>query len=177
MIPHLRRFLISAFSLATSSDDLDMVQFLLSRGADPNANTDGGMNRAVERGAATSSIPVLGALLDAGAETKGRSVLSKAAYWGRTDVVTFLLDRGLAIDEVPNNDDLLVNAWELGVKNALCTAAWRENADVVKLLLDRGADAGVKDSLGRSALELAEAKGDKACVDLLKEHTVASSDV
>jgi ankyrin repeat protein len=170
-------FLTSAFSLATSSDDLNMVQFLLSRGADPNANTDGGMNRAVERGAATSSIPVLEALLDAGAETKGRSVLSKAAYWGRTDVVTFLLDRGLAIDEVPNNDDLLVNAWELGVKNALCTAAWRGNADVVKLLLDRGADAGVKDSLGRSALELAEAKGDKACVDLLKEHTVASSDV
>lgn len=112
-----------------------MVHFLLSRGADPNANTDGGMSRAVEQGAAISSISVLEALLDAGAETKGRSVLPKAAYWGRTDVVAFLLDRGMAIDEVPNNDDLLVNAWELGVKNALCTAAWRGSADVVECCL------------------------------------------
>jgi ankyrin repeat protein len=100
-----------------------MVQFLLSQGADPNANTDGGMYRAIEQGAAISSIPVLEALLNAGAETKGRSVLSKAAYWNRADVVAFLLDRGSAIDEVPNNDDLLPNAWELGIKNALCTAA------------------------------------------------------
>jgi ankyrin repeat protein len=100
-----------------------MVQFLLSQGADPNANTDGGMYRAIEQGAAISSIPVLEALLNAGAETKGRSVLSRAAYWNRADVVAFLLDRGSAIDEVPNNDDLLPNAWELGIKNALCTAA------------------------------------------------------
>lgn len=57
-----------------------MVQLLLSRGADPNANTDGGMYRAVEQGAAISSIPVLEALLNAVAEIKGRSVLSKAAY-------------------------------------------------------------------------------------------------
>ena len=154
-----------------------MVQLLLSRGADPNVNTDGGMYRALEQGAAISSIPVLEALLNAGAETTGRSVLSKAAYWGRTDVVAFLLDRGVAIDEVPKNGDLPLNTWELGVKNALCTAAWRGSADVVKLLLDRGADAGVKDSLGRSALELAEAEGNKACIHLLKEHNGSSGNV
>lgn len=158
------------FSLATGSNDLYMVQFLLSQGAYPNANTDGGMYRAIEQGAAMSSIPVLEALLNAGAETIGRSVLSKAAYWGRVDVVAFLLDRGLSIDEVPNNDDLLPNAWEIGVKTALCTAALRGDANVVKLLLNRGADAGVKDSLGRSALELAEAGKDEACINLLREH-------
>ena len=57
-----------------------MVQSLLSRGADPNANTDGGIYRAIEQGATISSIPVLQALLNAGAETKGRSVLPKVAY-------------------------------------------------------------------------------------------------
>lgn len=47
----------------------------------------------------------------------------------------------------------------------------------MELLLDRGADAGVKDSLGRSALELAEAEGNEACVHLLKEHNGVSGDV
>lgn len=83
----------------------------------------------------------------------------------------------MAIDEVPNNGDLLLNAWELGVKNALCTAAWQGSADVVELLLDRGADVGVKDSLSRSALELAEAEENKACIYLLKEHNGLSGDV
>lgn len=122
------------------------------------------MYHAVEQGAAISSIPVLKALLNAGAETQGRSVLSKAAHWGRTDVVAFLLDRGVAIDEVPNNDDLRFNAWELGVENALCMTAWR-------------GDAGAKDSLGRSALKLAEAERNEACAHLLKEHIGSSGDV
>lgn len=107
------------------------------------------MYRAVEQAAAISSIPVLETLLNAGAETKGRSVLSKAAYWGRAEVIAFLLERGLPIDKVPKNKDLLLNACEAGVKNALCTAAWRGKTDIVRLLLDQGADTRVKDSLGR----------------------------
>jgi hypothetical protein len=41
-------------------------------------------------------------------------------------------------------------------------------------LLDRGADAGVQNSLGRSALELAEVGKDEACIDLLREHVCSS---
>ncbi|XPS79547.1 hypothetical protein M3J09_011528 [Ascochyta lentis] len=62
-------FLDSAFSLATGLNDLDMVYLLLSQGADPNANTDNRMYRAVEQGAAISSITVLKALLNARAES------------------------------------------------------------------------------------------------------------
>jgi ankyrin repeat protein len=154
-----------------------MVQFLLSRGADPNLNTDGGMCCALEQGAAISSIAVLDALLNAGAETKGRSALSKAAYWGRTDVVKFLLDRGLPIDDVPYNDDSLQDTWEYAVRNALCTAAWRGHADVVRLLLYYGADVGVKDSHGKSALELADAGGHAACINVLKDHIESKSEL
>ena len=135
-------------SLSVGDDNLDMVQFLLSRGADPNANHTSGMSRALELGAFHSSTPVLDALLDAGAVLKGRSALPNAAGSGRTDVVAYLLDRGAAINEIPDNPDILENALKLGVKNALCEAAWRGQPAVVKLLLERGADASVRETAG-----------------------------
>lgn len=138
--------------MCVGSDDLELVQFLLSRGADTNANTSFGSNRALELAASVSSIPVLDALLDNGAVVKGRSVLPKAARQGRTDIVAHLLDRGVAINEIPDNDDIFDNERERGVKNALCAAAWRGKAEVVKMLLERGADASIKDTNGKSAL-------------------------
>jgi ankyrin repeat protein len=153
-----------------------MVQFLLSHGADPNTNTTSGSARALEVAAAVSSIPVLDALINAGAELKGRSALPKAARQGRTEVVAHLLARGAVIDEVPDNDDILENARELGVKNALCMAAWQGQTEVLKMLLERGADVGIKDTNGRSALELAESEGHESCVDVLKEHSRAKCD-
>jgi ankyrin repeat protein len=84
-----------------------MVQFLLSRGADPNANMASGSVSALEVAAAVSSIPVLDTILNADVVLKGRSALSKAARQGRTEVFTYLLDRGAAIDEIPDNNDIL----------------------------------------------------------------------
>lgn len=147
-----------------------MVQFLLSRGADPNANTTLGSSRALEIAAYSSSIPLLKALLDAGAELKHRSALPIAAGEGRIDAVLYLLDRGAVLDEIPDNNDILENSRELGVKNALCRAAWEGQAAVVKLLLERGADASVRDTNGKSALELAEIGGHSACVDILRRN-------
>lgn len=147
-----------------------MVQFLLSRGADPNANTTLASSRALETATYSSSIPLLKALLDAGAELKHRSALPIAAGEGRTDAVLYLLDRGAVLDEIPDNPDILENALELGVKNALCKAAWKGQAAMVKLLLERGADASVRDTNGKSALELAEAGGHSACVDILRRN-------
>ncbi len=160
-------------SLATGVDKLDFVQFLLSRGADPNARTYTGSNNAIELAAAISSIPVLDALLDNGAIVKGRSALSKAAGRGRTDVVAHLLDRGADINEIPDNDDIYVNELELGVKNALCTATWYGEIEVVKMLLKRGADMTIKDTNGKSALELAEKGGHPDCVDILNRLLLA----
>jgi len=160
--------------LSVGSDNLDHVQFLLSRGADPNANKSFGSTSALELAASISSIPVIDALLDSGAVVKGRSALPRAAGQGRTDVVAHLLDRGAVINEIPNNDDIFDNARELGVKNALCTAAWRGKAEVVKILLERGADASIKDTNGRSALELAEKERHQDCVDVLNRYARSS---
>jgi len=145
-----------------------MVQFLLLRGADPNANTSIGASRAIECAAYSSSIPILKALLDEGAELKTRSALPIAARQGRTDAVSYLLDRGAVIDEIPGNSDISEYVREAGVKNALCKAAWQGQAAVVKLLLERGANASVRDTNGKSALDLAETGGHSSCVDILR---------
>lgn len=155
------------YSLAVGANNEDMVEYLLSHGADPNANI--GMNhaRSLEQATPYAPMSIIQALCDAGAELTGRRALSNAAGHGRTDVVAYLLDRGAAIDEVPENDDLSEETRESGVKNALCQAPFKRQSEVVDLLLARGASVDVKDTNGRSALELAEQEGHKACVDIL----------
>lgn len=159
-----------ATSLSVGAGNLDMVQFLLSRGADPNANTTTGSSRPIELAAFGASILVLEALLNAGAELKGRSALPNAAGQGRADLVAYLLERGADINEIPDNDDIYENARELGVKNALCKAASQGQSAVVELLLEQGADASIRDTKGRSALELAKKEGHESCIEILNRY-------
>jgi ankyrin repeat protein len=116
-----------------------------------------------------SSIPVIKALLDAGAILKGRSALPKAASRGRTEVISYLLDQGASINEIPNNPHIFENKLEHGVKNALCEAAYCGQSEVVEFLLGRGADATSRDTNGKSALDLARAQGHENCVNILRE--------
>ncbi|KAF2661044.1 hypothetical protein K491DRAFT_750840 [Lophiostoma macrostomum CBS 122681] len=74
-----------ALLIAIGRNNQEMVQYLLSRGADPNANTTIGTYRALESAAYGASIPILEGLLDAGAELRGRRALPKAAGEGRID--------------------------------------------------------------------------------------------
>lgn len=153
-------------SLCSGRDNLKMVQFLLLRNADPNANTDGN-NTALEKAAATGSIPILKALLEAGAVMKGRSTLVKAAYYGRTDVINYLLDNGAMIDEVPLNETIVENQRELESRNPLSTAAWRGQIEALRLLLQRGADRDLRDAYGKTALDLAQEEHHWNCISLL----------
>lgn len=151
------------------ADKTTLVKFLLARGADPNRNLRGESRTALECAAYSASIPTLILLLDAGAQIKTRSALVMAAREGRTDVVAYLLDRGADVDEVPDNDDIYDNERQLGLGNALCTAARAGKAEVVKLLLERSANRQAKDTLGRSALDLAELNYHSDCKDVLSQ--------
>ncbi|KAH8432114.1 ankyrin repeat domain-containing protein [Aspergillus melleus] len=157
-----------ALIVAAREGDVELVQFLLSRGADPNSpNFANPFNNAIETAAISGSIPVADALLNAGAVLKGRSALTKAAGWGHVAMVAFLLERGAAIDEIPVNPYIVEEPWERDEKNALCEAAWRGQAAVVEFVLEKGADPSIRDTKGRSALELAKAGGHESCVKLL----------
>lgn len=106
-------------------------------------------------------------LLDAGAHIKSRSALTVAAEQGRTDVVAYLLDRGADVDEIPDNEDVDYDTKRVGLGNALCEAARAGKAEVVKLLLKRGANRDVRDTWGRSALDLAKLNHHADCENVL----------
>ena len=84
-------------------------------------------------------------------------------------MVAYLLDRGADVDEVPDNDDIYDNERQLGLGNALCTAARAGKVEVVKLLLERGAKRQARDTLGRTALDLAELNHHSDCKELLSQ--------
>jgi ankyrin repeat protein len=144
-----------------------LVHFLLCHGADPNAN-DIVRRRALEIAASGAAIPMIEALLHAGAHLKGRCALQTAARDGRLDVIALFLERGVDIDKVSKNEDLGILDYNDGIKNALCEAAWREQTAVVEMLLGRGADMYIKDTKGRSAVELAKMGKHESCIEILK---------
>jgi ankyrin repeat protein len=146
-----------------------MVQFTLSRGADPNLNHTMNNRSALRFAALRTSIPIFEALLRAGSVFKGRDTLRNAAYYGNEDKVAYLLDQGLAIDEIPDHADITDSQLARGLKTALCEAAGRGHTGIVKLLLERGADDGIRVTKSRSALDLADAGGHESCVMVLKE--------
>ncbi|KAI9034890.1 ankyrin repeat domain-containing protein [Aspergillus affinis] len=158
----------NALIVAARERDVELVQFLLSRGAKPNSKSFANpFKDAIETAAFTGSIPVADALLNAGAVLKGGFALRTAACWGHVAMVAFLLERGAAIDEIPINPYIMEEPWEPDEKNALCEAAWRGQAAVVEFLLEKGADPSIRDTKGRSALELAKAGvDDEFCVKL-----------
>ena len=137
--------------------DVDMLQFLLSRGADPNADADH-FTAALEKAAWRGDVSIVKELLDAGAQLETRSALPDAAQQGHSDLISYLLDRGAGIDEIPDNDSIAEHH-KVQMKNALCAAALYGQSAVVELLLRRGADSKVKDRNNRSALDLAMSRG------------------
>lgn len=84
-------------------------------------------------------------------------------------MVAYLLDRGADVDEVPDNENIYDNARRLGLRNALCTAAGAGKTEVVKLLLERGANRQARDTLGRSALDLAKLNHHSDCKKVLSQ--------
>ena len=78
-------------------------------------------------------------------------------------MVACLLDRGVDIDEVPDNPHIDAYDRAQGLKSALGVAAAYGRVQMVRLLLERGANEEIRDTLGRTALEIAEMRGTIAC--------------
>ena len=121
------------------------VEFLLERGANPNAKNKEG-STALSRAAAAGHADVMRLLLDAGADPGiphfDWPPVRHAALNGHTEAVLLLLRRGVS-------PDARVDA---GGNTALMTAAWRGHAETVNALLERGADINARSDDGRTAL-------------------------
>ena len=155
----------TALSLAIRSSDIDVVRFLVDAGLDPASLTGNARRAAFGR----YDKPTTDFLLANGPNNLPDVLASTAAWHSPAIVARF-------IDESGAN----VNAALAGQYNrtALLTAAASEGAGIetLKVLLDHGADPNAHMTEGESALDYATYSGDRAKIELLKQHGATTGD-
>ena len=142
--------------LASRTGDVEAVKLLVAHGANPNVAEDAGNQTALMWASAGRSPEIVQALIEAGADLKARTAVSKrhvllccAEYNGDA--------RGGAVID-----------W--GGFTPLLFAAREGLAESARLLLKAGADVNVKAADGTSALALAAMSGQTEVAEVLIEH-------
>ena len=153
-IPRTRRedSLATPLGLAVQQRHTQMVELLLTGGADPNVaamEDEPPLHLAAEEG----QVELAALLLDAGADVNGRdggggTALRAAAAHGRLEIAHLLISSGADLDSRPSKSD----RWQ---GTPLMFAVNRGYLDVAGALLKAGADVGVTDEHGETALHLA----------------------
>ena len=139
----------------------EVIQELLKAGAEINAKNRRGETALHE--AASGDIEVFRILIDAGADVNaasepGQTALMMAAQAGKTENIEELLKHKANINAVDTWDQWTALQW----------AASGGQLEAVSLLIKNGADIHLKDKNGKTALALAQEKGQTKVVDLLK---------
>jgi ankyrin repeat protein len=153
---------------ACLSGDLDVVRFLVDRGADVKARNRLGFT-ALHGAALSGDAVMVGLLLDRGADPNAKVVLSEpaddistplltVAHRGDATVVQRLLERGA---------DVNVQGGQFA-RSALLCAATTGSDETVRLLLARGAKVDGQDWAGRNPLQWARTRGPTAIVKRLQ---------
>lgn len=147
--------------------DIEAVKAFLDDGFPPNAGNEVGYT--ILMGAArSSSLEAVRFILSHGgqaalADKRGYTALHWAVAQPTSNAANELSCVRTLIDEGAD-----VNARNEEGITPLMNAAWFGCRDSVKELLRRGADASLRDSKGRSALDLAVERGHKSVEELLK---------
>eukprot|EP00931_Biecheleriopsis_adriatica_P077421 TRINITY_DN5099_c0_g1_i1.p1 TRINITY_DN5099_c0_g1~~TRINITY_DN5099_c0_g1_i1.p1 ORF type:complete len:1103 (+),score=207.46 TRINITY_DN5099_c0_g1_i1:37-3309(+) len=181
----------TALLVAAKHGKKDVIQILLTRGADIEARDKEGHTALL---VASMSIicDTVQLLLDRSADIEASDNCAKtslcwAASKGNRDVVQLLLERdakleakdkdgcnALLLASMNNSSDIVqalldqradIEAKDKGGKTALCWAARRGHCDVARLLLERSANIEARDDDGQNALHLASMN--KSC-DMLR---------
>jgi ankyrin repeat protein len=152
----------TALAHAVENANRDMVQVLLSAGANVNSRNNYGVTPLMHLGT-NASVELLRDLLAAGADIyaadeSGMTALLKVAGSSNFEVVNELINAGARID-VKDNEGT----------TALMNAAGNEDARVVKFLVGAGLDVAAKDQNGGTALMIATRWGGTEAVRALIE--------
>ncbi|KAJ6520402.1 ankyrin repeat-containing domain protein [Mycena sanguinolenta] len=147
---------------ATGTENLELVQFLLDAGANPNLEEPGmiPLHYAAELG----DIEIIQALLAAGADMNAEDDESGTvlAYIADADVLRFFLSRGVD----PNHED---DAGQTMMDYACSMGDGKLGKALVEVLLEFGATAVEKvDSQGETAVDIALRMGHSEIVQLLE---------
>ncbi len=145
---------------AAKEGHLEMVKFLIAKGADVNAE-DNSNGTPVRWAACNGSIEIVKELIKAGADLdpspgKVESPLQCAAGAGHKDVVELLLKHGADINGVDKQG-----------RTGLMDAVSRDRMNVARLLIDKGADVNARDKRGNTALIDALDEDDDSYIRLL----------
>lgn len=165
--PKMKKFLNDALAIAClSKSTLNVFEFLLSKGADPNYEI--GLT-----GGYTQPTPVMHALYtndtqladlflrfcDINRITCGTTLLNYVVNKNKPNMVDFLLERGANINKKSGYGF-----------SALHTAVYNNNIDIIRLLLNRGINIKLKDNYGQTAYDLAIHIGRTNIAEMIKNH-------
>lgn len=138
-------------------DDNHLLTWFLTHGALPDAPTDSGRT-ALDVAAWTTSLGVLEQLLQHGGtigRTNALHMAVRSPNSGRREVIEYLLEAGANIDAIEYAGvESREGRPDLGT--ALHYAAQNGREDLVHLLIGRGANTEIRDTSGRTALEVAK---------------------
>jgi ankyrin repeat protein len=153
-----------ALHAAAQGGHAESVVHLLRAGADPHATESERSETPLFFAAQSGDVATMKALVDAGAgvnakNASGVTPLHRAALNGRKAAEQYLIQAGA---------DLRSKATEKGY-TPLHVAALGGSTDAALVLLESGADVNERSSSGVTALEIAEHRGDRELVQLLRD--------
>ena len=161
----------SPVQVAINAGNLELLDFLLSKGADPGRTAEsdrwGYHFLAIEHCALSSvAIPPMARLLvQYGAMKNGTAALHIAASVGNIAMIHCLLEEGFDINELDTQGDLKQRASK---RTALHRAVEGGHADAVEYLLDHGVDPSARDSTGKTAYEVANESQSDYILDVFR---------
>lgn len=167
-VHHLMDKIGTPITVAIRRQDLEMVRFLLSKGADPNDQYWIPNDTVLARAAYLPSLKIVALLLEHGANVQTSQALMGAAESGRVDSATILLDHGADINEVFRHHLYDDDDSRDTIGTALHVAITHDQEGFVRFLLRRGARTDLADAEGFTPRQLAQAQEKTEMVNLLR---------
>ncbi|KAJ7210947.1 ankyrin repeat domain-containing protein [Mycena rebaudengoi] len=148
--------------VSSSFSHVEMVELLLEKGADVNAQ-GGEYGNALQAASYWGHEAIVQLLIEKGADVNAEggeygNALQEASYYGYEAIVQLLIEKGAD-----------VNGQGGEYENALQAASFRGHKAVVQLLIEQGANVNAQGGAYRNALQAASYYGYEAIVQLLIE--------